>query len=681
MPLTSFQQNTNGILQPSPAGISPIPGPFSTQYKRIDIGYDYAIAGIPFLAGESMRNTYFRRVYKRSFSPIRKDQFDNQQVPGEQSIWGWWLRSQSSFVQGAGTQFLDTTQDTSLAQRYYYSEGVDTLSTPGQVSLLQGVVSVSGTYTGPIKLRAANNGTNDGFLALDVGAKTLSFVTSTGTVSTYTMPGGLTGLANTFTDDGTNYYFADKTGIYQGVISTPGVAATKLWNVPSTSGNYVIAFIKGRLVGGLDNNVYELVGGSPPTLPTPNFTHQNSKYIFTDVSEIQSAIIVSGNAGAGISQIHKFVLASNGSLPTLTSGVVSAQMPFGEKILAMYSYIGAFVGIGTNKGFRVAVTDTNGNLTYGPLVVQDPTNVGVQAISGYDRFLFIGNQGNLLIPQQGFTNPADATSTDGIMRVDLSQTTSTGGQPYANDLMSGVAATGSAVNSICNVGTTSQLAFAVGTKIYKTDPSNKVSTGFLYSPKIRYNTLEPKHFKYVYARHQNITDGSIDIAGQNPNLSLSNIALGIVGSSTAGATTPFFIADVGNAQEWFQFKFVLHRGTASTNYSPVFNGYQCRGLPGVSRQVLVEIPLICHDHEIDRYGNPQGYDGFAWSRFNALENLIAAGNLVLLQDLNYNTAQLVIVDDYQFLQQSPELAKVSATGGQDSNAHGGYIVLVCRVIM
>lgn len=679
MSLTTFQQNTNGILQPSPAGISPAPGPFTSQFQRSDISFDYALGGIPFIGGESLRGSYFRRVYERTLSPIRKDQFDNQQVPGEQSIWGWWLRSQSNFQLGGGVQFLDTTVDPTWAQRYFYSEGLDMLSTPGQATLLQTTTSNSMT-TGPIKLRSGNNGSADGVLALDTGAQRLQFMDVNGVITNYTLPGGLTGLANTFTDDGTNYYFADKTGIYKGVITTPLVAATKIWNVPSASGNYILGWVKGRLVAGLDNNVYELVGGAPPTLPTPKFTHQNSAYVFTDISEIGTAILISGNAGGAISQIHKFTLDSGGAMPVLTSGVVAAQMPFGEKILSMYAYISTYVGIGTNKGFRVAVTDINSNLSYGPLILQDPTNVGVQAITGYDRFLFIGNQGNKLIPQSGWTNPPEATTTDTIIRIDLSLQTSTGGQPYALDLIANLAVTGSPVNSIAPMGATSQIAFATGSRVYVPNNSFKVSSGFLYTSKIRFNTLEPKHFKYVYLRHQNITDGGVDILGQNPNGVFSNIALNITGSSVTGATTPFYIGDVGNGQEWFQFKFIVHRGTGNTNYTPVLNGYQLRALPGVNRQIMIEIPLLCLDHETDRNGVLHGYDGYAFQRINAVEALISSGNVVLLQDLNYNTGNLVVVDDYKFEQQSPELAKTSSAGNQDSNAHGGYIILQCRVI-
>lgn len=691
MGLTAFLQNTNGVVQPSPAGILPALGPFSNQYQRTDIAFDYAIAGIPFIGGESLRGSYFRRIYQRTFSPIRKDQFDNQQVPGEQSIWGWWLRSQSNFDQGAGVQFLDTTEDPTLAFRYSYSEGLDTLSTPGQVTLLQQATVVPGVSsgTGPLKLRGVQKNGVDGTLVWDHVTPSLKFVSIGGAISTYTLPGGLTNQQATITDDGTNYYIAAAGGVYQGSIANNGVAATAIWNTTGIINtiSIILGWVKGRLVACMANSVYELVGGSPPTLPTPKFTHQNASYLFTDISETQSAILVSGNAGGAISQIHKFVLDSGGALPTLTSGVVAATMPFGEKIQAMYAYIGAFVGVGTNKGFRVATTDVNGNLTYGPLVVQDPTGVGVQAIGGYDRFMFIGNQGNLLIPQQGWVNPPDAASTDGLMRVDLSQLTSTGSQPFANDLMAWNTSTlsynvptGKPVTSIVNMGQSGLLAWCTDNKVYTTVSSFRIPSGFLYVPKIRYNTLEPKHFKYVYLRHQNITDGSIDLLGQNPNMSLNNIALDITGSSAGGALTPFFISDIGNAQEWFQLKVVLHAGTINPNYSPVWNGYQLRALPGVSRQVLIELPLLCLDHEVDRNGVLHGYDGYAFQRIEAVEQLTASGNIVLLQDLNYSVNNLVIVDDYRFEQQSPELAKTSSAGNQDSNAHGGYIILQCRVI-
>ncbi|HEY6020784.1 MAG TPA: hypothetical protein VIY48_13080, partial [Candidatus Paceibacterota bacterium] len=118
----------------------------------------------------------------------------------------------------------------------------------------------------------------------------------------------------------------------------------------------------------------------------------------------------------------------------------------------------------------------------------------------------------------------------------------------------------------------------------------------------------------------------------------------------------------------------------SGTVSPILNGYQLRALPGVTRQVIIQVPLLCFDHEEDKFGVDNGDDGFAYQRIKAIESLTASGNIVLFQDLNYNDANLVIVDDYTFEQQAPELAKAASSNNQDSNAHGGYLILVCRVI-
>src|SRR5258708_21676068 len=114
MVLNTLGGNAPSIANPMPFGILPFLGPTSAIYTLADINYDWAIAGLPFLAGETLRGTYFRRQYLREFAAIRKDQFDNQQVPGEQSILGWWERSQSSFAGGAGINYLDTTLDNTL---------------------------------------------------------------------------------------------------------------------------------------------------------------------------------------------------------------------------------------------------------------------------------------------------------------------------------------------------------------------------------------------------------------------------------------------------------------------------------------------------------------------------------------------------------------------------------------
>lgn len=671
MVLNVLGANVPSIVDPLPFGIIPFFGQ-SSQYQLTDIAYDFAIGGIPFLSGESLRGTYFRRMFVREFADIRKDQFDNLQVPGEQSILGWWLRSQSNLSQGAGIQYLDTTTDQTLSQRYYYSEHIDTLSIPGNTQLTQASKQILSSVNTNLKLRGVSFSGSD--LVLVADGAVLKQINNAGTVTSYSMPAGITSIVS-LVDDGTNYYFADSAGagIFKGTIGSTGVAATKIWT--TTASKHVLGFVKGRLVYGGDNNIYELVGAGP-ALPVPKFTHFNAAYAFTAITSVPSAIMVSGFAGGSQSQIHKFTLDSGGAMPTLTSGVVTAEMPYGETINDLYGYISTFVAIATNKGLRVATTDTNGNLVYGPLIFQN-TN-GVNSLSGYDRFIVCDNMNNLLIPQQGFVNPNNATNTSMLVKVDMSQTTSTGGQPYCSDMDSHFQGT---VLDTCNFGTSSvsagMLVMSVsGQGVFMTDTTKKESTGFLLTSRIRYNTLEVKHFKEIFLRTQSISDGSITVAALDPGGGSTNII-----TQAAGTTTgPASIGPEGDSREWLQFQFTFVRGTTSQNASPIMNGYQVRALPGVDRQVIITVPLSCHDFEEDKFGNPTGFDGSANARINSLEALIQSGDLVTFQDLNYRTANLVIADSYRFEQQANEQPKTSSQGMSDANSRGGYIILQLRVI-
>jgi hypothetical protein len=105
--------------------------------------YDVAFGGIPFFMAPTDQNPY-----QRETAPYRKDQFDNSREPGEQSLTGWWLRSQSSFHGGAGIKFYDPSAGESIAYRYLDSQGVNPW-VKGQVTLLKDTVNTHIT-TGPV---------------------------------------------------------------------------------------------------------------------------------------------------------------------------------------------------------------------------------------------------------------------------------------------------------------------------------------------------------------------------------------------------------------------------------------------------------------------------------------------------------------------------------------------------
>jgi hypothetical protein len=116
----------------------------STNYSATGEAYDVAIAGLPFFLLNSDDSPY-----RRVTAQYRKQQIDQSREPGEQTLTGWWLRSQSSFHYGQGIKFFEPIQDESLRFQYTESKGID-VWTKGQATLLNSSESQH-TVTGGIQ--------------------------------------------------------------------------------------------------------------------------------------------------------------------------------------------------------------------------------------------------------------------------------------------------------------------------------------------------------------------------------------------------------------------------------------------------------------------------------------------------------------------------------------------------
>ena len=103
----------------------------STNYSSTGEAYDVAIGGLPFFLLNSDD-----APYRRVTAQYRKQQIDQSREPGEQTLTGWWLRSQSSFHYGQGIKFFEPVQDESLRFQYTESKGID-VWTKGQATLLK----------------------------------------------------------------------------------------------------------------------------------------------------------------------------------------------------------------------------------------------------------------------------------------------------------------------------------------------------------------------------------------------------------------------------------------------------------------------------------------------------------------------------------------------------------------
>ena len=467
----------------------------TSTWQNTNEAYDVAVGGLPFFYAISDARPYVRQT-----APFRKDQFDNGNEPGEQSLTGWWLRSQSSFHAGTGIKFFDPeNNDQNGHYRFTDSDNVD-IWTKGQVTLLKETANMTGVTTGVYKLISVVDGSTNKVVAWTPANTTINNYTASGTAVTYThvVTAGLDTATLAVATDGAHLFVADNDHIYTGEIDTPTSGYSEYYNTGSEK--VVLAWVKQRLVGCIGASVYELTSakGSSHTLPTPVYTHPNSDWNWTSISEGGSAIYAAGYLG-GNSAIYKFVLSTAGVMPTLTSGIVAAQLPIGEIVYKIESYLG-YLMIGTNKGMRVAsISDTTGDLSYGPLIFED-TN-GVRDFAFRDRFVWAAGTVN------GYA---------GLYRIDLGLEIEPLRFAYAKDAYLN-SATGYAT-TVDFIGNTDQIAFTTSGSngIAVQSATVLASSGSITTGKIRFSTLEPKNYKRLLGRGT-FTSGSFTMSSLATN--------------------------------------------------------------------------------------------------------------------------------------------------------------------
>lgn len=610
-------------------------GPTSSGlYTQTGYGYNYAIGGLPFLSAASREHPLIRQT-----AQYKKQQFDAQQSPGEQSMDGWWLRSQQSFHDGAGLLFGDpsASDDTYSPNRFYRSKGVDPW-TPGQISLLPRTTAVSADPIAALE--------TDGTRALGwTTANRLSFISPAGVYTTEAVPFATVRAVSL---DGSNYIHATDSDIWRRSYgSAPGSAWTNIWDLGSTRPYVVVKWVKERLVLATDLGVYELSGVGLP-LPAPKWTPPSGAWQPTSITESNAAIYVAGITTGGRSLILSFTLNASGTMPTLASGVVVAALPQGELIGDIFGYLGKFIAISTSKGPRIATINTDGSLEVGPL-------------------LFSGATYNWVARGQYLYTPAvmpEFTGLEGgLARVDLGREVSPLRFAYATDVYSATAGGPATVAGLLN----DKLYFGNSSGLSVEVPGQYVNTGYLLGSRVRFGTLEPKLYKLLRTRGP-ILQSDYFASVITPNGSEYNVA-GWVSGQTPGDR------DVGlpslGPQDYLSVRFTLSSNAAHTA-SAVASGYQLKALPAQPRQRMYQIPLWCFDREVDRYGMFSGVQGSALSRLLALEALDKAADTVQLQDLDNNLVDLVSIEGVEFLQ----------TAGPDERftGWGGLINLTVRTI-
>lgn len=624
---------TEGVIDP--IGLPPT---VNVTYQNTNSIFDIAVGGEPYYLAASNKYPYVRETatYKRT-------QLDTTQAPGEQTFEGWWLRSQSSWHLGANIKYLEPLQGQDVIYRFKKSVGIDPW-TPGQISLLPDVTKVLTTANSTNIIGGIDS--NNVSMVMVSDGNLLKRIDSSGTVTSVTWGGSGTILS--LTQDGTNYYAADDTGIYQGTLT--GGAGTKIYTYSSTT-SVIIGWVKQRLVAGIGQSLYELIPAGtsyPYNLPaTPNYTQKRSTWKWTAITEGPTGIYASGYAGI-TSSIFKLTLNDQGVVPTLTNAVSAADFPDDEHVISLGIYLGKFVLIGTNKGIRVGNIDSSvyggGYITYGPLTYEQPGTAHINGFAFRDRFAYA-------------TVTEDIDGSSGLIRIDLSQQLSDGKFAWTYDLNSGV--TGNC-DGIAFIGETGRAAFIVdGQGVYFQHATNKVASGYLDTGAIRYNTMEKKHFKLVKIRTLSPLTGSISISTINKAGTVASIIS--VGSDSVADQD--FSTNLNSAQEQLAFRFTLNRNASNSTISPVMVGYQVKSLPANKRTRSLNIPLMCYDFESDRFNIQTGYEGRAWDRLSALEQIEGDGNTVTIQDFTTGEQVEGLIEKITFERVDPPDRRFKGFGG------------------
>ena len=705
------------------------------NYTATGYAYDIAIAGLPFFISP-LDDSPYRRVTAQ----YRKQQIDQSREPGEQTLTGWWLRSQSSFHYGQGIKFFEPIQDESLRFQYTESKGLD-VWTRGQATLLRNCDSQhittggirtdgrpwqlmrsiqwdkdSNTYNGVMivdeydadkvfpaitvsitnKARTTNvatlttsaaHGLSTGMQITITGVDatfngeyritavptttTFTYTTATsGTVaSTAVSPAG-TGVAEivhfidynsgtdypvqALCDDGVYAYWVTnvlnagtpRLRVYKKLLSDDASVSPTLMITANTITvtNAVMEYTKERIIMCVNDSVYEFAT-SATSLPTPVYTHKDPDHIFTSVTSSGAAIYVSGYSGIQ-SNIYKFTLEATGAMPTLTQAITAAELPVGEITFKISYYLG-YMAIGTNLGVRIAaLSDTDGSINYGSLLFE--TEQPVYDFAFRNKFIWA------------------ATSVDGqvgVTRINLGQEIAQLIFAYAWDLYDPDDTLGHYTTACAFMGDTDRLAFCnagngVDGTIYVESATELIPSGSLRTGYIRYNTLEAKIFKLIQPRIDTLNG-----AFAMESITSEGVAFNI-GTFSQGDTVPEVNVNYPTAaQQYLGFRFTMSRSDTDSSLGPLFTGYQVKALPAIPRQRLIQYPVMCYDHEMDKFNNEVGYEGSAWARMSQLESVENVGDTIRVEDFRTGESYIGLIEEMDFINKTPTDKRFSGFGG------------------
>lgn len=588
------------------------------KYNREDFAASYAIGNTPWLSAASDENKVSRIT-----TTYQKERIDQGASAGENSLSNWWLRSATSWHHGAGERYYDA--DASDQFRFYESNNIDVFTNTGAISLLPATTNFSTTAI------TAKPATTTGGAFYIQGGNVFYYNSSSNTSTSTSLSTSIT--AHVLTSDGSSAIVGGSDGVY--TVST-SMVVSKIWSKPNGVTTFTIqaiGFVKDRIVIGAKEDttacvVYELSrfpASAPVTIGNTEerYTFKDSNLVYNSIGELNSAIIVGYTLGA-VSRVLSFSIDETSPLAAIKDPIVIAELPRGETLNQVRTYLNEYVVMATTQGVRIGEQNSDGtSFSYGPLNVSGE----VKDIAFTSRYVFA-------------TRSKDINSKKGLWRIDLGQEVDNG-YAYAADLETD----SSTVEGVSFLGTTGRKFIVGASGVWIEHATELATSGTVKSGWIRWGTAEKKQPVSLAVRAEG-TGGTIGFSVYDQTLNTTQID-----SIPLTGLTEFQLSAGLAPADHFEVSLTLSRSTSASSVGPTVEEWQCRALPAPLRSRTLTIPLLCYEEERDVNGVTKV--STPWERINYLERIEQNGGAVLFQDFSSGEERVCTIRAIQFEQTAP----------------------------
>jgi len=712
----------DGISQDS---LIPADDPYWTPHAA----YDWKVSGLHFCSAVSEDSPF-----ERAFNRVSKQAIDQSGQPGDQSLDGWWIRSQTDWTGGAGYEYMEPISEDPIPRTFNWSHGINPWS-PGRLYLhrqAELAVTIPRPEGGSAPVMTSAFDLN-GNLWVYVGLGQNVYRWAAVYLQT---PGWTEEVLGdpycTLASDVTSFVVASGTLLAL-------TADNKVWKVQATpfqlfstaSSDPMRAWwAKDRLVIGLGRHLY--VEPLPTVLTdldaaTPIVSQGEPSWVWVSATSGPKAIMVAGR-GVYSSSISSLTIENDGSMPTMAAPYIIAEFPINERVRQITSYLGSFLLISTTAGSRLGLIDTGGSLTYGPLLRTPYLN---GAFSSFDRFAWNsvedageGRSGLIrfnLSEVSGETRtawasdirlPADggiATGQEvlGLDSIVITAVDEDNAYVYASRPTSPTEDVGVIQTGMIRMGSTVEKAWArVGINAAPSmkgsiqasiiTPEVTADAGTMTNPEyeVEWSTAHELLTGQMAALRLTLTKGAWlnpDDPAEPPAPDPEPIEPGPEpgpGEQSWGSILAYTWGGIGGL--WVRWDdlgggpgsdptFDPYRPPdaaapvveALPTDTPVLESWVLRAVPTILRTELVRLQLMCQDWEIDSRGQEVGGQGLAFLRYEALADRARLGKSISLVDLNNDSEYLVIVDELSFRQTVKE---------SRGSTFGGVVDVVARIL-